>query len=117
MTRRKEPNPDAITLTAAADLLDLPTWTVTWLRSEGLLGPRLEGNPSYSRSAVEAFLANPFINGSSAAKVLGVTRTRVYQLAEADRIPYFKSPSGRHWYRVKQLEVVANARRVRFGKS
>lgn len=82
----KSNNPDAITLTEAADLLAISTTRVSALRNRGLL-VRLPGYPSYSRADVEAFKADPWLSGPEAAELLGVSRTRVSQLARGERIP------------------------------
>jgi hypothetical protein len=112
VTPRKPVDPDAITLTEAADMLGLSTMRVTRLRREGLL-VRLEGHPSYSRGDVEEFIDNPWLNGAQAALVLGVSHARVSQLASAERIPVHFTASGQRIYRMRQLEVVANARAAR----
>ncbi|CAN5508515.1 hypothetical protein BH18ACT8_BH18ACT8_09390 [soil metagenome] len=39
------------------------------------------------------------------------------QLTEADRLPYVEHRDGWRLYRREQVEVVGNARRVRFGGS
>lgn len=113
MTRAKPVDPDAITLLQAARLLGMSEVSVTRFRREGLL-VRLPGHPSYSRSDVEAFRDNPWINGRQAAEVLGVSRARVSELARDGRLPTHLTASGRRMYRLRQLEVVANARDVRF---
>jgi excisionase family DNA binding protein len=113
MTAPKPRDPDAITLVEAAKLLSISTHRVTQLRRDGLL-LRLPGYPSYSRADVENLIDNPWLNGSQAAEVLGVSRTRVYQLADSEKIPVHHTASGRRVYRLRQLEVVAHARRVRF---
>ncbi|QGG39896.1 type IV toxin-antitoxin system AbiEi family antitoxin domain-containing protein [Aeromicrobium yanjiei] len=112
MTAPKPRNPDAITLAEAAQLLGLSQIRVTRLRREGLL-TRLDGYPSYSRSDVQAFIDNPWINGRQAALVLGVSHNRVCQLAQDEKIPVHQTASGHRVYRLQQLQVVANARRVR----
>jgi hypothetical protein len=106
-------NPDAITLGEAARLLGLSEIRVSALRREGFLA-RLDGHPSYSRSDVQEFIDNPWINGTQAAFLIGVTRTRVFQLANAEKIPVHYTASGHRVYRLKQLEVVANARAIKF---
>jgi hypothetical protein len=113
MTARKPYNPDAITLAEASRMLALSPLRVAGLRREGLL-VRLPGLPSYSRSDVQAFIDNPWLNGTQAAQVLGVSRARVSQLADAERIPVHLTAGGHRVYRMKQLEVVANARNRRF---
>lgn len=112
VTPRKPVDPDAITLEQAASMLALSTLRVTRLRLEGLL-IRLDGYPSYSRSDIQEFIDNPWLNGVQAAQILGVSHNRVSQLASEERIPVHRTASGRRVYRLQQLEVVANARRVR----
>jgi hypothetical protein len=112
VTPKKRVDPDAITLEQAASMLTLSTLQVTRLRREGLL-IRLHGYPSYSRRDVQKFIDDPWLNGAQAALVLGVSHTRVSQLAAEERIPVHRTASGRRVYRLHQLEVVANARRVR----
>jgi DNA-binding transcriptional MerR regulator len=113
MTARKPRNPDAITVAEAAQLLGLSQFRVTRLRREGLL-TKLDGYPSYSRSDVQAFIDNPWINGVQAAIILGVSHVRVSQLAAAEKVPVHHTATGRRVYRLQQLEVVAHARGLRF---
>lgn len=113
MTPRKPRNHDAITLAEAAQLLGVSEIRVSALRRDGLL-VRLEGYPSYSRTDVQEFIDNPWINGGQAAVVLGVSHSRVSQLADDERIPVHHTRAGRRVYRLKQLEVVANARALKF---
>jgi hypothetical protein len=113
MTAPKPRDPDAITLAEAAQLLGLSEIRVTRLRREDLL-TKLDGYPSYSRSDVQAFIDNPWINGVQAATILGVSHVRVSQLATDEKVPVHHTASGRRVYRLRQLEVVAHARRVRF---
>lgn len=55
-----------------------------------------------------------------AAVILGVSRGRVTQLADADLIPFEVLPTpggkGRRMYRRAQLEVVAHARDTRWSR-
>lgn len=113
VTPRKPRDPDAITLAEAARLLGLTEIRVTRLRREGLLR-RLPGYPSYSRSDVREFIDNPWLNGRQAALVLGVTHNRVSQLAADEKIPVHLTKSGKRVYRLRQLEVVARARSLKF---
>lgn len=109
MTPRKPRDPDAITRDQAAHVLGLTPDQVTRLRRHGLLVD-LGTYPTYSLDDVLEVAADPWLDGVEAAKILGVSRTRVAQLAIAERIPSHVSPLGRRWYRQRQLEVVANAR-------
>lgn len=113
VTPRKPVDPDAITLATAAELLDISEHQVTRLRRQGLL-IRLDGYPSYSRSDVQAFIDDPWLNGRQAALVLGVSHNRVSQLAAAEKIPVHHTTSGKRVYRLRELEVVAEARRLKF---
>ena len=113
MTPRKPRNPDAITLAEAAQLLGMSEIRVSAFRRDGLL-LRLEGYRSYSRADVQEFIDNPWINCSQAAVVLGVSRTRVSQLADDEKIPVHHTRAGHRVFRLKQLEVVANARALKF---
>lgn len=112
MKRPKPRNPNAITREKAAALLGLSGPQVARYRRDGLLGT-LDGYPSYSRSVVEAIIADPCLTGREAAQVLGVSHNRVSQLANTDRIPVHVSASGRRYYRLEQLRTVANAREAR----
>lgn len=112
MTKRRAPNPDAVKAEEVAEILSVGISTVYRYRRDGLL-TRLPGNPRFSRAEAEAIAADPWLSGTEAAVVLGVSRVRVAQLAKADRIPFYEGPSGRRYYRTKQLKVVANARDAR----
>lgn len=116
MTPRNPVDPDAITRAEAAALLGISEDSVSRLRREGLVGTR-EGLPSYSRAEVVAYLNNPWLTGVQAAEILGVGHTRVTQLANADRIPVRRTASGQRVYRRSQIEVVANARHVKYPKT
>lgn len=112
VTPRKPVDPDAITLAQAATLLGLTEIRVTRLRREGLL-IRLEGYPSYSRTDIQEFIDNPWLNGRQAAQILGISHNRVSQLAAVEKIPVHRTTSGRRVYRQRQLEVVINDRGAR----
>lgn len=113
MTPRKPLNPDAMTLADAATMLGLSQRRVIRLRRLGLL-VQLDGYPSYSRKDVETFAENPWINGREAARILGISTSRVSQLADDELIPVHLTMTGRRVYRLQQLQVVANARNHRF---
>jgi len=55
-------------------------------------------------------------NVGEVADYLGVHRSRVRQLLDADRIPFVAAPNGRRYVRRSQLEVIANARDLRVGR-
>ena len=76
-----------------------------WLDPEDVWAIRTEGRDLVGRSA--------------AAEILGVSGTRVTQLAEADLMPYVEVRVGRsvrRMFRRGQLEVVANARDARWSR-
>ena len=112
VTPHKPVDPDAITLAQAAALLGLTEIRVTRLRREGLL-IRLEGYPSYSRTDIQEFIGNPWLNGRQAAQMLGISHNRGSQLATVEKIPVHRTASGRRVYRQRQIEVVVNARGFR----
>ena len=60
-----------------------------------------EGDPSW-------------LTAAQVAERLGVTRPRVYQLSDAGRLPYERTPDGRRLYRPGQVNVIVRARRKRF---
>lgn len=113
VTPRKTRDPDAITRKTAASLLGITEIQTTRLRRDGLL-IRLTGVPNYSRADVQTFIDNPWLTNDQAAQILGVSRSRVSQLAAAGRIPAHRTTTGRRVYRLHQIEVVANARNTRF---
>lgn len=113
MTRRLPLDADAISRAEAAIVLGVGEGSVARLRREGLLSEVRGGRRLYSRAEVKAFAADPWLNGVGAAQVLGVTRTRVFQLASADKIPFRFTRTGKRAFRKSQLQVVANARQTR----
>jgi len=116
MTATQDPDPDSITRTEAAALLDVGVDTVTRLRREGLLTQSLGGRHLYSRTEIEAFATNPWISAAEVAEILGVSRARVSQLASAGKIPFHRTRSNKRVYRDQQIRVVKNARSQRLGK-
>lgn len=112
MTAPKTRNPDAITRSEAAQLLGVTERVVRRHRRDGLLGT-LDGYPSYSRREVEAIANDPWLSGTEAAAVLGVSRARVSQLAKAEKIPSLVGLTGRRYFRKGPLSTTANARRAR----
>lgn len=113
VTPRLPSDPDAITLAQAAEILGVSESTVARWRREGLLLEQRGGRRLYSRFEVASVAANPWLTGVQAAEVLEVSHARISQLAEAGKIPVHITNSGQRAYRREQLEVVANARRVR----
>lgn len=88
-------------------------------------GGRLEAGPRYqhgrfSRAAVEQLacqvlrlqkgLPSYWATGQGAANVLGVSRSRLDQLARRGDLPYLTHRSGVRLYRRDQLAVIGNAR-------
>jgi hypothetical protein len=53
-----------------------------------------------------------WVTETDAARILGISRARVQQLRQADRLPVVEH-RGRHYYRRAQLEVLSNARESR----
>ena len=53
-----------------------------------------------------------WVTEREAARILGISRARVYQLRRADRLPAVEH-HGRHYYRRAQMEVMGNARESR----
>jgi hypothetical protein len=51
-----------------------------------------------------------WLDVATTALVLGVSRSRVAQLAATDRLPHWRSNTGRRWFRRDHVELVAAAR-------
>lgn len=118
MTPRKPVNPDAITQPEAANILGAPISTVQRLIRHGVLH-RVPGQfPSLSKTEVEERLRNPqpseWVTGNEAARILGLSKTRVWQLALKDLLPWEYAASGRRRYRRAQIEVISRARQIRW---
>jgi predicted site-specific integrase-resolvase len=114
VTPRRPSNPDAITFNEAVKIIGVPAGTLRRWKREGLLTGRRSGRTAYSRSEALALKANPWISGVQAAAILGVSPVRASQLAASGRLPVHLTRSGERVYRRQQIEVVSNARRVRF---
>lgn len=56
-----------------------------------------------------------WVTRAGAAEILQRSQVRVGQLTAAGRLPYVVHNCGQRLYRRAQLEVIGNARRVRFG--
>lgn len=112
MTPRRPKNSDAVTAEEVAAILGVGISQVYRYRRDGLLS-RQAGNPRFSRTEAVAIADDPWLSGREAALLLGVSHTRVSQLANEDRIPFHEGPTGTRYYRTKQLRVVANARNAR----
>ena len=116
MTPRKPANPDAITQPEAAKILGVPTSSVARLIRHGALH-RVPGQfPSLSKTEVEERARNPkpseWVTGTEAAHILGLSRTRVWQLALKDLLPWEYATNGRRRYRRSQIEVISRARQL-----
>lgn len=55
-----------------------------------------------------------WLTGSRAGGLLGVSRSRLGQLSDAGQVPFERHVDGSRLYRREQLEVVAQARRLRW---
>jgi hypothetical protein len=56
-----------------------------------------------------------WVTGAQAAEVLRVSRARLGQLAEKDRVPYMRHRDGTRLYRRQQIGIVAQVRMNPFG--
>jgi len=112
MTRPKPRDPDRITQAEAAELLRVGEKAIVRMQREGLL-VRLDGYPTCSRSDVTAVAQDGWLTGGEAARLLGISRTRLVQLVRRDKVPYRTLSTGRRVYRRSHVEVVAHARAAR----
>lgn len=55
-----------------------------------------------------------WITGTEAAKILEISKTRVWQLALKDLLPWEFADNGRRKYRRSQIEVISRARQIRW---
>ena len=118
MTARTPPNPDAIGHSEAAEILGLTTGQIGRLIRDGVLH-RVEGqHPTLSRAEVEEHARNPqptkWVTGTEAARILGLSKTRVGQISNKGLLPFETTASGRRRYRRTQLEVISRARQIRW---
>lgn len=119
---------ELVTHAEAAAILGVHVITVTNMVRRGDLVPLLRAKArQLPRDQVEALAADRwscwrtrstyFITTEEAAELLGVSRTRVGQLTERGFLPVVET--GRRaparLYRRRQLEVIGNARRARWG--
>ena len=85
MTPRKPINTGAIAHAEAAKILGAKPGTISRLVRDGILHRVPGQHPSLSRAEVEAEARNPhrseWITGTEAAAILGIFKTRVWQLA------------------------------------
>ena len=118
MTSRKPLNPDAITREEAARILGVKYGTVSRLIDAGILHRVPGQHPSLSRAEVEGQADHPhrseWITGTEAASILGISKTRVWQLALKDLLPWEFADNGRRRYRRAQIEVISRARQLRW---
>lgn len=86
-----------------------------------LLSDRRLPLPEVERLALKVYPWRRFVDDArsywvtirQAAKILGLSRQRVEQLLEADRLPYEVASGGTRLMRRRQLETVANGRLAR----
>jgi predicted transcriptional regulator len=118
------------TMLEAAHILGLsPAATAAQLEERGLLGPTWT-TVEASVEDIEAIATEIYqwsselrsnysywVTAKQAAPILGVSQTRVKQLAVAERIPSVIHHTGVHLFRRHQLEVVANARLSRWPRN
>jgi excisionase family DNA binding protein len=107
----------------AADQLGVrPTTVVRWLDTGVIPGHRTVQDrwrldPEDVRRIRDE--GPDLVTGSEAANILGLSSSRVTQLADADLIPYVEVPTRKHMRRLyprAQLEVVAKARSARYAR-
>lgn len=118
MTPRNPVNPDAITHAEAAQILGVNLGTVPRLVRDGALHRVPEQHPSLSKSEVEEQARHPresqWITGAEAARILGISKARAWQLALKDFLPWEHGANGRRRYRRAQIEVISRARQIRW---
>lgn len=118
MTPRKPFNPDAISHAAAAQILGGTVKGVQRLLRDGILHRVPSQHPSLSRDEVEEQARNPrqseWVTGTEAAAILGISKTRVWQLALKDLLPWEFADNGRRRYRRAQIEVISRSRQIRW---
>lgn len=118
MTPRKPFNPDAISHIEAAQILGVTVKGVQRLLRDGALHRVPDQHPSLSRVEVEQEARDPhqsvWINGPEAAAILGISKTRVWQLALKDLLPWEFGVNGRRRYRRSQIEVISRSRQIRW---
>ena len=118
MTAAKQFNPDAITQGQAAQILGITPGQVNRLIREGRLH-RVPGQfPSMSHDELEAFRDDPvqpyWIGASEASRLMGLSTTRVAQLADTGRLPFEYKANGLRRFRRSQVVVIGNARAARW---
>ena len=104
MTQR---GPTPVSRERAAALLDVGHTRLESMLRDGVLA-------SLALEDVLRAREQGWIRTGDVMAILGVNRSRVGQLVEADRRPCYQArPGGRRWYRRAQVEVIANAREAR----
>ena len=113
-----------LTAAEAAEIIGVTPQSVYRLVHQGRLPkPVKNAHGGLEREAVEAAAlervaahgGHPyFLTAAEAAVVLGVTPKRVHQLAVKGFLPLVEH-DGRRFFRRPQIEVVANARKARWG--
>jgi len=121
------PGVPLISAAQAAEILEVDVQQVYNLASRGTLDRHA---PTYARLTYDLdeietrslsrlkyhAAGHPYwANVSEVAAYLGVVQSRVRQLLDQERMPYVTAPNGRRYVRRHQLEVVANARDIKFG--
>lgn len=111
-----------LTAAEAAEILGVTRQSVYRLVHEGKLpkpdkyknaGLRLDDVERASLERLRPRASHPYwVCVREAAELLGLSRTRIRQLADAGRVPGVLH-DGRWWFRRPQIEVVANAREAR----
>lgn len=109
----------------AARILDVTPSTVhRWISDGVLQRDRPHRRAGVDRDQVEALAARRWplgkgtrleadsywVTAPAAARILGVSRSRVGQLVDTGRLPYVRAARGVRLFRREQLEVIANAR-------
>jgi hypothetical protein len=121
---------DGILQAKAARILACHRWTVAEYVKAGLLRSAGRNVPrGLSRADVEALACEVYlwwahlededsywITAQSARRMLGVNHTRLNQLAVRGFVPFEMHLDGTRLYRRAQLQVVANARAVRWAR-
>jgi hypothetical protein len=118
MTPRKPGNPDAITHAEAAAILGVHKGSVRRLIRDGILHRVPGQHPTLSKTEAEEQVRNPqqseWITGTEAAEILDISKTRVWQLALKDLLPWELADNGRRRYRRSQIEVISRARQIKW---
>ena len=118
MTPRKTVNHDATTQGQAAEILGIPVGSIKRLIREGRLHRVPKQFPSMSREEALAFQNAPveqyWVTGSEAARLMGISTTRIGQLADTARLPFVIGETGRRRFRRSQVLVIRNARAARW---